>query len=177
VYVDTQYIADNILAQGYVGGNNVTWRGQQHNTPVKDSTDASLYACLVPYDCSPDGGRSHNAPWEPELPNPIDITGSASPESLVHISSVTIMSWCSSNTSTPVLIFADYSNTPSLAALKASSRALHYATANFYARVHSWNNNSAGLDETSMGLANTWNTVCFQGHQVRTIMPVSDIPS
>jgi hypothetical protein len=128
------WIADNVMAQGYIGGNNCTWRHSGHNTHVTDVTDASMYSCLVPYDCPPDGGRVHAAFWESEIPNPIDITGS-------------------------------YSSAPSLAALASSSRGMHYATSRFYARMHNWSNSSAGMDETSMGLNNSWNTICFQGHQ------------
>jgi hypothetical protein len=52
-----------------------------------------------------------------------------------------------------------------LSQLKSTTRSLHYATAPFYARMFMWQNTDDMSDPDSLGLANRWNTLCFQGHQ------------
>lgn len=67
------WIADNVMATGYVGGNNCDFRRDPANlAPPADATHPSLFSCLVPYDCTQEG---QGQTWENELPNPLDITG------------------------------------------------------------------------------------------------------
>ena len=67
------WIADNVMACGYIGGNNCMFRSVNGVTdPPSAPEHPSLYACMVPYDCDQEG---HNPDWEQELPNPLDITG------------------------------------------------------------------------------------------------------
>ena len=78
------WIADNVMATGYVAGNNCTfYNDSSRQQPPSDAADPSLYACLVPYDCPMDDGVSG---WNEQLPNPMDITGSyAANPALEHL--------------------------------------------------------------------------------------------
>ena len=67
------WIADNVMACGYIGGNNCMFREVNAVTdPPSAPEHPSIFACMVPYDCEQEG---HNTEWESELPNPLDITG------------------------------------------------------------------------------------------------------
>ena len=67
------WIAENVMACGYIGGNNCEFRRWDAPTdPPALASDPSLFACLIPYDCTQEGGEQ---PWESEIPNPLDITG------------------------------------------------------------------------------------------------------
>ena len=67
------WIADNVMACGYIGGNNCTFRAPGGATdPPSLPEHASMFACMIPYDCEQEGVQEE---WEQELPNPLDITG------------------------------------------------------------------------------------------------------
>ena len=66
------WIADNIMATGYIGGNNCDFRKPGTSDPPSEASHPSIFSCLVPYDCTQDGTGQG---WESELPNPLDITG------------------------------------------------------------------------------------------------------
>jgi hypothetical protein len=129
------WIADNVMACGYVGGNNCDFRTPSNaSQPPQGASDPSLFACLVPYDSQQEG--SQYAPWEQELPNPLDITGNYS------------------------------SGNPALETLKNSVQRRHYASSPFYTSLFGWDNSDqATLDPDSMGTNNRYNTLCFAGHQ------------
>lgn len=69
------WIADNVMACGYIGGNNCTFRKPSDTQPIKDVQSPSMYAVMVPYECQPDPNCTADCDWEPEVPNPLDITG------------------------------------------------------------------------------------------------------
>ena len=126
------WIADNVMACGYIGGNNCMFRLPDQGTDPPSSPDhPSLFACLVPYDCEQEGDQNQ---WEHELPNPLDITGSYA------------------------------SGNPALSSLKNSVKRMHYASANFYKRLHAWDNGDQNMSDDSLGTSNRYNTLTFAGH-------------
>ena len=68
------WIAENVMACGYIGGNNCDFRkSDQLSDPPALPSDPSLIACLIPYDCAQ--SSQVEQVWESEIPNPLDITG------------------------------------------------------------------------------------------------------
>ena len=129
------WIAETVLACGSIAGNNCEYRSAGGKSePPQAPQDASIYSLLMPYDCPSDGA----APWERELPNPLDITGEYA------------------------------TGNPMLSSLKNSVTHKHYPCAKHYRALYEWNNDDQGtLDPESMGTANRYNTLCFQGHQAQ----------
>ena len=66
------WIADNIMACGYVAGNNCVFANEETDGPPTEPAHASLYACLLPYDSQQQGDGEA---WMSELPNPLDTSG------------------------------------------------------------------------------------------------------
>lgn len=134
------YIAENIFAQGYLYGNNAQFFSKEDRnkyTPKEAvGPQKSMYAALVPYECSRSRGDSYYAD---ELPNPLDITGSYNP-------------------SNPAL--AEFAGGSA-----AGAAPLHYASAKYYSSLFSWNNTNQDPLQEGFNSYNRYNTLCFQGHQ------------
>jgi hypothetical protein len=82
-----------------------------------------------------DAARHDRQYYMQELPNPLDITGKHSDAN------------------------------PELAAIVAQQKERHYATSEYYRRLHDWNS-AINYDREGMyGSSNRWNTLVFQGHQ------------
>lgn len=140
---DSVYLAENVYATGYVGGNDVTMN-TLHSLATEDQR-RSMYVALVPV-CdsgSEDGPVSSAGGYF----NPMDVTGKFA-------------------TNVPHLANLD-------AEVGNGNNELHYPSAQFYSHVWQMNNSTQRLEtEFVYAQVNSHNTLCFQGHQT-TYNPVS----
>lgn len=137
------FLAENIFWNGYVGGYDTTFNTLESLTSGTGSDTASMYACLVPArEITEDDMGEHecNARNNSDgYMNPMDVTGK-------------------------------WSDAPNVARLDSELAnphgLLHYATADFYRKMYSFNNQSPQATfEYAYDQMNAFNTVVFQGHQ------------
>jgi hypothetical protein len=132
------YIADHIFAQGYLWGDNVAFWNAAQSRNAAGLMDQQV-----------NGGAGVPSIFACLVPYDGARSGG---------------DYFAAELPNPLDVTGAYSpSNPALESL-GNSRELHYASAQFYAQLHSWNN-SAPSEYQQFGSYNRYNTLCFQGHQ------------
>ena len=134
---DNVYLAENIVAMGYVGGNDVSMNTLE-SLQTEQGERRSMYIAMVPVsDLASDESTVQGAGG---YFNPMDITGRFA-NNVPHLANL------DSEVGNP-------------------RGAEHYPGAAFYAYVWQMNNNGQRMDQEFVyAELNSTNTLCFQGHQ------------
>jgi len=141
---DNVYLAENIVATGYIGGNDVAMNTMGSLYPVNGSNPdgpRSMYVAMVPVSgaASEDATSSAGGGYF----NPMDITGSFASATMPHLSNLD----------------AEVGN---------GNGATHYPGAAFYSLVWRLSNKAQRnyvAEYVPLSVAHD-NTLCFQGHQM-----------
>lgn len=135
---DNVFLAENILANGYVGGNDVSMNTLQ--SLQSGDQPRSMYVALVPLLGSETSEGTTSVSALGQYANPLDITGKFA-NGVPHLANLDM----------------EIGNPQGLE---------HYPGASFYAMTFGMNNSNQTFNsEYVYAEMNTQNTICFQGHQ------------
>jgi len=135
---DNVFLAENILANGYVGGNDVSMNTLQ--SLQSGDQPRSMFVALVPLLGSENSEGTTSVSALGQYPNPLDITGKFA-NGVPHLANLDM----------------EVGNPQGLE---------HYPGASFYAMTFGMNNSNQTFNQEYVyAEMNTQNTICFQGHQ------------
>jgi len=135
---DNVFLAENILANGYISGNDVSMNTLQ--SLQSGDQPRSMFVALVPLLGSENSEGTTSVSALGQYPNPLDITGKFA-NGIPHLANLDM----------------EVGNPQGLE---------HYPGASFYAMTFGMNNSNQTFNsEYVYAEMNTQNTICFQGHQ------------